>query len=129
MRNTLITIGINVNEAWTYNASFNFKFAQGSTFNGKLTASLVSGDGTTLASSSSSVSGADSTDWKEFFVTLKPTASASGVNNTFTVTLDGASAASETVFFSLFSLFPPTFKNRANGIRLDLAEVGYCINL
>ena len=129
MRNTLITIGINVNEAWTYNASFNFKFAQGSTFNGRLTASLVSGDGTTLASSSSTVSGADSTDWKEFFVTLKPTASASGVNNTFTVTLDGASTAGETVFFSLFSLFPPTFKNRANGIRLDLAEVGYCINL
>ncbi|EJD05374.1 glycoside hydrolase [Fomitiporia mediterranea MF3/22] len=114
--------GINVNESWTYNASVNFKFAEGSTFTGSLTASLVASDGSVLASSSQDVSGSSATDWTEFFVTLKPTTSARDTNNSFTITVDGESAAGETIFFSLFSLFPPTFKGRPNGIRIDLAE-------
>jgi hypothetical protein len=40
------------------------------------------------------------------------------------VTVDGASASGQTIFFSLFSLFPPTFKNRPNGMRMDIATVG-----
>ena len=114
--------GINVDQSWTYNASFFYKFAGGSTFNGNLTASLISSSGNVLASASLSAQASTATDWTEFFVQLKPTASASDINNTFRVTLDGDKAAGDTAFFSLFSLFPPTFKNRPNGIRVDLAQ-------
>jgi alpha-L-arabinofuranosidase len=55
---------------------------------------------------------------------LKPTVSASNFNNSFTVTLDPTTAKTggETVYFALFSLFPPTFNDRPNGLRVDLAE-------
>ena len=43
--------------------------------------------------------------------------------NSFTVTFDGSSAAGQTISFAMFSLFPPTFKGRANGLRIDLATV------
>ncbi|THH09564.1 hypothetical protein EW145_g1917 [Phellinidium pouzarii] len=117
--------GINVNSSWTYNASFFFKFAEGSTFDGSLTASLVALDGTVLASSSEKVSGAHSTNWTEFSVKLRPSMSGSNTNNSFTVTLDSgktAIAAGETAFFSMFSLFPPTYKGRENGMRVDIAQ-------
>lgn len=39
------------------------------------------------------------------------------------VTFDGGHAAGETIHFAMFSLFPPTFKNRANGMRIDLSTV------
>ena len=121
---SFITItGIKVDNSWTYNASFFYKFAPGSTFSGKLTASLIGIDGTVFASESVNARGASTTDWTEFFVHLKPKSSAPNTNNTFTVTLDGTAANNETVFFSLFSLFPPTFKNRPNGMRVDIAEV------
>lgn len=116
------TIGININESWTYNASVFVKFPEGSKFSGKLTASLVGLDGTIFASSFKTISAASSTDWKRFFVKPKPTASAKNTNNTFRITLDGEAASGELVFFSLFSLFPPTYKNRENGMRMDLAQ-------
>ncbi|KAL5514182.1 hypothetical protein ACEPAG_2270 [Sanghuangporus baumii] len=114
--------GIRVDQSWTYNASVNFKFAEGSTFSGSLTASLVGSDGTVFASASQDVSGADATNWTEFFVTLTPTSSASDTNNSFRLTVDGETASGETIFFSLFSLVPPTFNNRPNGMRVDLAQ-------
>ena len=40
------------------------------------------------------------------------------------VTLDGAQAAGETIHFAMLSLFPPTYKGRENGMRIDIAEVG-----
>ncbi|KAL5476990.1 hypothetical protein ACEPAI_3176 [Sanghuangporus weigelae] len=113
--------GIRVDQSWTYNASVNFKFAEGSTFSGSLTASLVGSDGTVFASASQDVSGADATSWTEFFVTLTPTSSAADTDNSFRLTVDGGAASGETIFFSLFSLFPPTFNNRPNGIRVDLS--------
>ncbi len=54
---------------------------------------------------------------------LKPSKTASNTNNTFTVTVDGKEAAGETINFAMFSLFPPTFKGRANGMRMDVAQV------
>ncbi|KAF8198626.1 alfa-L-arabinofuranosidase precursor [Pholiota molesta] len=62
------------------------------------------------------------TAWKQVTVTLTPSTSASALTNLFTVTLDGASASGQTINFAMFSLFPPTFKNRANGMRVDIAE-------
>lgn len=39
------------------------------------------------------------------------------------MTLDGAQAADQTINFAMLSLFPPTYKNRPNGMRIDIAEV------
>ncbi|KAF8753772.1 Alpha-L-arabinofuranosidase C-terminus [Rhizoctonia solani] len=44
------------------------------------------------------------------------------VKNVFRVTVDGASASGNPVYFGMFSLFPPTYKGRQNGMRIDLAE-------
>ena len=109
-----------VNGGSIYTASFNFKFASGSSFSGPLTVSLVGSNGQVLASSSKTISA--STNWQTFSTTLTPTATAPNTQNTFQVTLNGASAAGETIYFALFSLFPPTFKGRTNGMRVDLAE-------
>ncbi|KAF8753887.1 Alpha-L-arabinofuranosidase C-terminus [Rhizoctonia solani] len=48
--------------------------------------------------------------------------SAPNNNNFFRVTVDGSSAAGKNVYFGLLSLFPPTYRNRPNGMRVDLAE-------
>lgn len=81
--------------------------------------SLTSISGTTFASQS--ITGV-SKSWKKFTFQFKPTTSAADENNVFRVVVDGASAAGKTINFGLFSLFPPTFRGRANGMRIDLAE-------
>ena len=91
-----------------------------------MTVSIVGSDGTVLASHSTTVKGSSHTDWKQFTATLTPSKTASDFNNKFQVTLDGPSASGETMYFSMFSLFPPTFKNRPNGMRMDIAQV--CMN-
>lgn len=60
------------------------------------------------------------TEWAEYRTTIKPSQSAADVHNTFRVSVAGADASS--VYFALFSLFPPTFKGRENGMRIDIAE-------
>ncbi|KAF8589136.1 glycoside hydrolase family 51 protein [Ramaria rubella] len=112
--------GINVNASWTYNASFFYKLPTGSTFKGPFTVALKSTTGTTFATASIPVT-AEPNVWTQVFVPLKPTTTPTTTTNVFTVTVDGASASSQTIFFTLFSLFPPTFKNRANGMRVDIA--------
>ncbi|TFY83798.1 hypothetical protein EWM64_g208 [Hericium alpestre] len=63
-----------------------------------------------------------SASWAQVNVTLKPSRSAPNTANNFTVTFDAAELAGATVNFALFSLFPPTFKGQANGMRTDIAE-------
>lgn len=89
-------------------------------YSGNFTASLVSDiTSETLASVSfaaSSVAG----DWTRQDFTLVPTASASDVNNSFTLTFDASSG--DVLNFNLISLFPPTYNDRPNGNRKDLME-------
>lgn len=54
---------------------------------------------------------------------LYPTSTPGNNNNLFTISVDAASASGQTINFAMLSLFPPTFKNRPNGMRVDLAEV------
>ncbi|KAF8217818.1 glycoside hydrolase family 51 protein [Mycena galopus ATCC 62051] len=112
--------GIKVTGGSTYTASFHYRFPTTSAFKGKVTVGLQTATGKSLVSASVPVSAA-STEWTLVNVTLRPTASASSTANNFTVTLDGAAASGQTVNFALFSLFPPTFKNRPNGMRVDIA--------
>lgn len=71
--------------------------------------------------SSATVNGI-SKDWKKFSFQLEPTESAPNDDNVFNVVVDGKSAAGEIIYFGMFSLFPPTFRGRENGMRIDLAE-------
>ncbi|KAG1802221.1 glycoside hydrolase family 51 protein, partial [Suillus plorans] len=113
--------GINVNASWTYNASFYYRFPRASNFSGKFTVMLQSSMGVVYANASIPVSGS-TTAWMQVMVHLTPTSSPVSTTNIFTVTVDGASAIGETINFAMFSLFPPTFKGRTNGLRMDIAQ-------
>jgi alpha-L-arabinofuranosidase len=107
--------GIPVKPNTRYRASFYAKAAPGMA--GPITAAIESEDGkTTYATGRVS----DLTQaWKQYEVTLstatvQPTAKARLV---LTVDRPG------TIWFSLVSLFPPTYKNQANGFRPDLLQM------
>ena len=55
---------------------------------------------------------------------LYPSTTAGNNNNLFTIQIDAAAAgaAGQTINFAMLSLFPPTFKGRVNGMRMDLAQ-------
>ncbi|KAJ7723395.1 alfa-L-arabinofuranosidase precursor [Mycena metata] len=112
--------GIKVTAGSTYTASFHYRFTTASAFKGSFTVGLQTASGESLASTSVPIAAA-TTAWAQVNVKLRPTRSASSTANNFTVTLDGAAASGQTVNFALFSLFPPTFKNRPNGMRVDIA--------
>ncbi|KAJ8693023.1 hypothetical protein PTI98_010275 [Pleurotus ostreatus] len=112
--------GIKVDSAWTYKASFHFRFPTRSSFRGNLVVGLRSSSGEVLASATVPISGA-STSWRQVNVSLRPSSSASSFSNQLFVTVDGNVARGQKINFAMFSLFPPTFKNRPNGMRIDIA--------
>ncbi|KAJ7221862.1 alfa-L-arabinofuranosidase precursor [Mycena haematopus] len=113
-------IGIKATAGSTYTASFHYRFPTASAFKGHVTVGLQTSTGHSLVSTSVPINAA-STAWAQVNVTLRPKVSVSSVANNFTVTLDGTAVSGQTVHFALFSLFPPTFKNRPNGMRVDIA--------
>jgi alpha-L-arabinofuranosidase len=98
----------------TYQGSF-FAKADGESV-GPVTMSIV-GDDTGKAVASAASPGL-TTEWKQYNVTLKTgNLKISAANHlVLTVTHPG------TVWFDMVSLFPPTYKNRINGNRVDLME-------
>ncbi|ELU40325.1 glycoside hydrolase family 51 protein [Rhizoctonia solani AG-1 IA] len=108
--------GIKVQSGWKYTGSL---YAKSDSYTGSVTVSLVSESGTTYATKT--LKGVSSS-WRKFTFEFKPTKSAPNNNNFFRVTVDGSSAAGKNVYFGLLSLFPPTYRNRPNGMRVDLAE-------
>ncbi len=107
--------GIPVKPNTAYRASFYARAASG--FHPPITAEIESSDGKTVFAHAS-VSGLTS-EWKQFSVVLKTNGSAvPSTANRFVLSTGTAG----TVWFSLVSLFPPTFHNRANGMRPDLME-------
>ncbi|KAI0088822.1 arabinofuranosidase [Irpex rosettiformis] len=114
--------GIKVDQAWTYKASLYLKFPAKSSFSGKLTLALRTVGGNAVLAEASTTIKSTQTTWKQIQLDLKPTKSSADTNNIFTVTLDGHAASGQTLNFALMSLFPPTYKNRPNGMRIDIAE-------
>src|SRR5262249_43842396 len=101
----------------TYRASFYARATDD--FKGPLTLSIESKDGTkTLVSADVSRIG---TQWKKFSTTLKTGNVPESADNRFAISTPGASAGS--LWLSLVSLFPPTYHDRANGLRPDLMEL------
>ncbi|KAF6757791.1 arabinofuranosidase, partial [Ephemerocybe angulata] len=113
--------GIKVTSSWKYTASFHYRFPSATNFNGNLVVGLQTTSGQVLASTTVAVTGSQ-TSWKQITVDLSPTTTASDTNNVFTIQVDAASTSGQTINFAMLSLFPPTFKNRPNGMRVDLAE-------
>lgn len=113
--------GIKVTQGSVYTASFFYRFPTASSFRGNLKVALQTTSGQILAQSSISVSGSH-TSWTQVRATLRATTTPASTANIFTVTVDGTAAAGQTINFAMFSLFPPTFKNRANGMRVDIAD-------
>ncbi|KAF8891085.1 alfa-L-arabinofuranosidase precursor [Gymnopilus junonius] len=113
--------GIKVAAGSTYSASFYYRFPTSSSFSGNAVINLQSTSGQVFGSATVQLSGSQTT-WKQVSASITPSTSASSTSNLFTVTLDGASASGQTINFAMFSLFPPTFKGRANGMRVDIAE-------
>jgi alpha-L-arabinofuranosidase len=106
--------GIPVKAHTRYRASFYAKAAPG--FSGPVTVSIVSADGTkTFTSARVRHPGAE---WRRYEVTLKTGTLEPTADARFRLTVD----RSGTVWFSLVSLFPPTWKDRPNGLRPDLMQ-------
>jgi alpha-L-arabinofuranosidase len=105
--------GIAVRPSTTYTGSF---YAKADVEGVPITASLVN-DETGATAASATVSGV-TTDWKQYTFTLKTGAAQVTANNHFQLTI----AKPATVWFDLVSLFPPTYRDRTNGNRIDIME-------
>ncbi|KAI1159994.1 alpha-N-arabinofuranosidase A [Nemania serpens] len=105
-------------KAQTYRGSF---WVRGD-YSGYFTASLqsnITGDQFGVAKVKSQ-SRADNWVQHEFALTSNKNAPSS--NNTFAITFEAGGLKSASLDFNLISLFPPTFKGRKNGLRIDLVE-------
>jgi alpha-L-arabinofuranosidase len=106
--------GFAVRPNTTYQGSFYAKTDNESI--GPVTVSLT--DDNTGKKVATATSSSLSTDWKQYTVTLKTGAVQTSAANHLMLSVEHAG----TVWFDLVSLFPPTYKNRPNGNRIDLME-------
>jgi alpha-N-arabinofuranosidase len=107
--------GIPVKPDTMYRASF---YARSSAeFKGPLTVTIESNDGAAVFAKAEVPK--ISKDWKKYTVTLKTRKAEPSTANRFVISAGNPG----TLWFSLVSLFPPTYKNRPNGNRTDLMEL------
>lgn len=107
--------GIPVKPETTYRASFYARAGNG--FKGPLMLAIESNDGR-MVFASAEVSQI-SQEWKRYTATLKTGRVTPSTTNRFVI----SAGTPGTVWFSLVSLFPPTYKNRPNGNRIDIMEL------
>ena len=107
--------GIPVRPATKYAASF---YAKASGFTGPLTVAIESTDGNTVYASGT-VDGIGA-ERKKYSLALTTAADVKPTADTRFV-ISGASPG--TLWFNLVSLFPPTYKNRPNGMRPDIMQL------
>jgi alpha-L-arabinofuranosidase len=105
--------GINVVNNRHYKLSF-FAKASGK-YKGRVVVSLENSAGTQTYASNTITS--ITNQWQKY--TCELVASGNDPQGRFAIALD----ATGTVWFDMVSLFPPTFKNRENGLRSDLAQL------
>jgi alpha-N-arabinofuranosidase len=107
--------GIPVKPNTQYRAAFYAR--AGADFSGPLTVDIESNDGSTIYASAAVPN--ITADWKHYDATLTTGNVAATADTRFVISAEHAGQ----VFFSLVSLFPPTFNNRPNGNRIDLMEL------
>jgi alpha-L-arabinofuranosidase len=106
--------GIPIRPQTTYQGSFYAKASDG--LIGPVRIAVVSNDtGAELAHAEVPTL---STEWKQYTFTLPSSAERASAANHLAISVGKPG----TVWFSLVSLFPPTYKDRANGNRIDLME-------
>ena len=108
--------GINAVQGRSYHLTF---WAKALKYQGNVKAMLYSHDGSQIYAETmvSSLSSSNSKDWKKYEATL--TADGNDPKARFALVFDGVGQ----VQLDMVSLFPPTFKNRENGMRPDLANM------
>jgi alpha-L-arabinofuranosidase len=107
--------GIPVTPNTTYRASF---FARTEArFSGRVVLTIQSKDGKQVYARASVMIDGDA--WKSYNATLKTGKVAPTTDTVFVLTLEKPG----TLWLSLVSLFPPTWKNRPNGLRKDLMQM------
>lgn len=102
----------------TYTGSFWVKGA----YEGTFTASFQSALTDDVFGSVEIESKAVSNEWVEHEIELTPEFDAPNTNNTFAITFDPTGAKDGSLDFNLISMFPPTYKGRKNGMRMDIAQ-------
>jgi len=107
--------GIPVQPNTTYHASFFAKAAPG--FSGPVTVAIQSDDGATTYAQA--VSQPLTAGWTQYAVTLQTGNCTSTDKARLVLTIQKPG----TVWFSLVSLFPPTWNNQPNGFRKDLMQM------
>jgi alpha-N-arabinofuranosidase len=107
--------GIPVRPKTKYRASFYAKAASG--FNGSLNVAIVNTNDATVSASKEVHRISD--QWKKYEITLTTGNVKPSKDNRLVITTDRPG----TVWFSLVSLFPPTFNNRPNGNRPDIMQL------
>lgn len=109
--------GIDVKQQ-KYTGSFWVKGA----YNGSFHASLKSNLTSDVFGSVEVLSKAVPDEWTEHTFELTPEMDAPNSNNTFSITFDSSEVSGGALDFNLISLFPPTYKGRKNGLRVDIAQ-------
>ena len=107
--------GIPVHPNTTYQGSFYAKAGDSSI--GPITVRIIN-DETSKVLASTTVSGITS-DWKQYKFSLRSDSSPASAHNRLVLTAGKPGK----LWFSMVSLFPPTYKNRENGNRVDLMEM------
>ena len=107
--------GIPVKPNTRYRASFYAKAAAG--FNGPVDVSIQSNDGKTVFATGR-VAGLTQA-WKQYELTLQTGSVTPTTAARYVLTVDRPGK----IWFSLVSLFPPTFRNQANGFRPDIMQM------
>ena len=105
--------GMNIVNGRTYTLSFWIR-AEG-TYNGSITAELQSSTGRGMGSTTINVNATD--EWQKLTATIRAT----GNDGQGRLALKGSAVG--VIYLDVVSLFPPTFKNRPNGCREDLAQM------
>ena len=107
--------GIPVKANTTYRLTFWARAATGD--QGPLSASIETNDGRTVWARADL--GRIGTTWKKYTATLKTGTAVPSTTNRFVI----STRTPGTTWFSLVSLFPPTYKDRPNGNRVDIMEL------
>ncbi|KAL5372659.1 hypothetical protein DPSP01_013320 [Paraphaeosphaeria sporulosa] len=108
--------GFPVVSSWEYKGSF---YVYGS-LDTNITVCLTSLSNEAYAEAHVEVK-STSSEWTQYHYTFQPTIDAPNSNATLNFTFP-VSDLSSPVNFNLLSLFPPTYKSRENGLRVDLME-------
>ncbi|KAH8648281.1 putative alpha-N-arabinofuranosidase A [Tricladium varicosporioides] len=95
------------------------------TYKGKFTVKLQSNLTSDVFATASVPSSCQAGKWVEHKFELHPSVAAPNSNNTFSLEFE---AGAGDVNFNLISLFPPTYKNRPNGLRPELMSALKALN-